>query len=374
MGYEFITQPQVFLAPITAAAGFNTLPPEYPLLTSYLYWSEVVTVPTSIFSIPHNGRPVLPEPGSFVVNVGGVLQSPTKYTVDPILSTINFNEPVSGYTPLEINFVQLATHSPSSQYFDYVEANSAFINNLTANTFVSLTSQNVIQTLTSIGIDNLSSINGFITNLSVVNLFGPKTSAINVFSPTVLRANTSKPSLELTQIASGNYFTVVTPDNLNTVFTINKTGTVGIGVSAPTNALEVSGNVIATSLSANNINVSDLFTNTATITSLVVKNITATSIDYFVTEVSTPSVVLSSEDNSKAYHFNTTSNTMTAVFPPILPDGFNVSIVNTGTGTIHFSSVQTPFILSTGLTNNTQYTGALIYKFNGLLYGVGVFE
>jgi hypothetical protein len=126
------------------------------------------------------------------------------------------------------------------------------------------------------------------------------------------------------------------------------------------------------------INTSNIVTtNRVTTNELVTNSLTATNVNYFV-KVTTSNVTFTSNDNSKAYHFNTNSpNTnLIAYFPNSLPNGFNVSVFNIGTGTITLSSDQTApnYINATGQLNETQYTGFFIYKANNELYGVGVFE
>ena len=128
------------------------------------------------------------------------------------------------------------------------------------------------------------------------------------------------------------------------------------------------------------------FTN-ATADSLVVAHLTAVS-DYFVQTIPKESVsrTFTSADNSKAFHFDTTDTTLSAIFPSSLPTGFNVSLYNISNGTIALSS--NTYIHHPGETiptlyasNSTKYTGAFIYKANdepgvpqGIFYGVGVFQ
>jgi hypothetical protein len=379
MGYEYITQPQIFLAPVTATYGFENAPPAYPLITSFQSWTSSNPEPKSVWPIP--GTWLLDiNSSAFIVSIGGVLQSPLDYTVQRIPNRrITFSAPVCANT--EIAVTQIATHAPSSQFFNYLQADSAFITDLTSNTFTYLTTQNIIQALTSATINSLTSIDGFITNLTTVNVYNaPSAWAINLFSPLIMGINSPETALTLTQAGTANYLTIIDPSDDKIIFTINKNNTVGVGVSAPTETLEVKGNLKVVGPSDGNIIADNeliapkLVVNQANINSLFVDGVTATSVDYYVTEISSDSKVFTNLDNSKSYHFNTTNNLISAIFPQNLPNGFNVSIVNTGTNTIYISSAQTPFLNATGFINETQYTGMFIYKSEGLLYGVGVFE
>lgn len=125
MGYEYITQPQIFLAPVTATNGFQGINEAYPLLTTYQSWTSTAAVDASAFPIPDTWT-MLNESGSFIVSVGGVIQPPSEYTVDRDLRTLTFNALVSG--GVEIAATQLATAAPSSQSFDYVTSVSANFN------------------------------------------------------------------------------------------------------------------------------------------------------------------------------------------------------------------------------------------------------
>ena len=68
---------------------------------------------------------------------------------------------------------------------------------------------------------------------------------------------------------------------------------------------------------------------------------------------------------------------ITAVFPSELQIGFNIGLMNVGTGTIYISSAQPGFINAyLGVnTNKTMNTGMYVYKHNNnQLYGVGMFN
>jgi len=159
MGYEFITQPQVFLAPISATNGILGMIENYPLLTQYGSWTITTTEPTSSFTVPLTGGIIANTPEQFIVNVGGVVQAPTKYTVDSITKTINFS--VSVPEGIEVSFTQLATHAPSSNQVENLLAT-----NKVETTLIEAISGNITELVTV----DLSSNTGIISNLVVENI------------------------------------------------------------------------------------------------------------------------------------------------------------------------------------------------------------
>jgi hypothetical protein len=94
-----------------------------------------------------------------------------------------------------------------------------------------------------------------------------------------------------------------------------------------------------------------------------------------VTTPGSDNIVFTDNDSGKVFHIDTTLNPeVTANFSVTLNDGFNVSLVNTGTGIIYVrSNFLTPFN-ARGDFNSTQHTGMFIYKTNEQLFGIGVFE
>lgn len=168
----------------------------------------------------------------------------------------------------------------------------------------------------------------------------------------------SKPlQISQTNITSLTSTLITTPsgnsDTWNAVSTI---------VRANSSSWEESAEVLPTVtnyLSTSNVQVSALTVSTPVIANYDV--ITVTS-----------SRTFTNADNSKVFHFNTTSSSLCAIFPSILPNGFNVGIVNVGTGTVVLSSDVT--INAPGTQNSTPYSGMFIYEVNNTLFGVGVFD
>jgi hypothetical protein len=121
----------------------------------------------------------------------------------------------------------------------------------------------------------------------------------------------------------------------------------------------------------NQINADTLNSNKGVFSSLSADNLVPGVVDFFVDTLN-QNTILSVSDNSKAYHCDT-SISFTVSFPEELPVGFNVSLVNIGTGTLFLSTDSV--LNAAGTFNETQYTGVLIYKAdNNQFYGIGVFE
>jgi hypothetical protein len=130
MGLEYITQPQVFLAPITAVNGIQGYEDPLPLVTTYQYWTSTANVNTNTFPIP-GFWPMLEEPASFLINIGGVPQTPSNYSIDKIGRRITFISDVSA--GIDVSFTQLAAAFLSSFNFAFVESVSGTFDNLFAN-------------------------------------------------------------------------------------------------------------------------------------------------------------------------------------------------------------------------------------------------
>ncbi len=74
-------------------------------------------------------------------------------------------------------------------------------------------------------------------------------------------------------------------------------------------------------------------------------------------------------DSGKIHHFSTTPNTiLSAIIPNSTQDGFNVALMNTGTGSLQIVATN---LASTGNIINTQFSGAYVYKDSDVVYAVG---
>jgi len=121
------------------------------------------------------------------------------------------------------------------------------------------------------------------------------------------------------------------------------------------------------------LNSTDFNTTNAIVTNLTADNVQFNVSNYEVNLI-TNDIEFSNNENSKAFHFDTdATSTINATFPDELTPGFNVSIFNTGNGTINLFA--SDLIRASGQSNSTPFTGMFIYKApDGLLYGIGVFE
>jgi hypothetical protein len=141
-------------------------------------------------------------------------------------------------------------------------------------------------------------------------------------------------------------------------------------------------NVNVNTLTANTVNI----TNTLTATSINTNILTANSVNTntltareVISDVNIDNIINTktfsySADNSKIFNFNTTSVSISAIFPSSLPNGFNVGITNIGTNTVYISSTQVNNLCATSNKNSTQFSGIYIYKTGNVLYGIGRFN
>lgn len=208
MGLEYIVQPQIFLGGLTALGpGIQGLTEQYPLLTTYYSWTSTASVDTSSFPIPIAAGSIYNGPGkeaSFIVSVGNVIQSPTEYTVDPILRTITFSSVVSA--GIEFAATQLATAAPSSQNFDYVKSVSAEFITLTATngSFNNLVVTNLTALSTTVNVIDIriSEVSGFRAT-GDVDVFGSVNVTNNInLTGSLVAANITSTSLTSTNITS----------------------------------------------------------------------------------------------------------------------------------------------------------------------------
>lgn len=262
MGLEYITQPQVFTAPITALQGIAGLYEAYPLLTTYQYWTSTAVVPASTFPIPGTWT-MLPEPGSFIVAVGGIIQPPTEYTIDRDNRRVNFNSLVSA--DLEVSFTQLATHAPSSQSFNYIQSVSGNFANLSARNIVVQNLSAISLTATNLFVTNLTALSSV---LNVVNISQYELSGFSVFGDVNITGNVNLTNL----LSSANVRTV------NLTATNAQIGSAFInGLTAITTSAQIS-SAIVNNLTAINAQITNLTSVNTQISSAVVTNLTGINV------------------------------------------------------------------------------------------------
>jgi hypothetical protein len=142
--------------------------------------------------------------------------------------------------------------------------------------------------------------------------------------------------------------------------------------------------VVFTELSATNLLTQKLTADNAFIKNISLQQVTANDVffqgtvitNFTATNIALSSYIFTNSDNSKVFHFDTTTQpVITAIFQNNnINNGFNVGIVNTGTGLIVLSSNFVPTINATNTFNSVQHSGIFVYKINNQLFGIGVFE
>lgn len=133
MSFEFIKNPQVFIAPITAVMGLQQGLEKYPYIVGYERWSTTINSTNSGTTINVPGAFLMAaEPEAYIINVGGVIQHPSEYTVNTNTRTINFTFTLST-VGLVVDCRQLATTAPSAAEFNLIKAvNTNITNTITA--------------------------------------------------------------------------------------------------------------------------------------------------------------------------------------------------------------------------------------------------
>jgi hypothetical protein len=103
---------------------------------------------------------------------------------------------------------------------------------------------------------------------------------------------------------------------------------------------------------------------------VVLSSLTVTN--YQVSSVTISNITFTNSDSGRTIQLNTTTTpSVTALFPGNLNNGFNVSIINAGLGTIYLSAGSP--LNASGSENSTPFSGMFIYKTGNELFGVGVF-
>lgn len=230
MGFELLTQPQVFTTRLTAIGGIEGYVP--PFISKFHTWTINTTVEGTTFDIPQDfvGLTHAPEE-AFIVNINGSIIPPTDFAVNVDFRKITFFSVIPANT--RINITQIGT----------VEMLTATFVELTGLKFfskdadiVSLSSAEAIITDLTVG-----RINGTLNVNGPVIATGPLTSGPITTDRITVNANTSNNAVGIFQSGTGNAFYA---QGSNAVpFVINNQGRVGIGTTTPGEALQVTGNL-----------------------------------------------------------------------------------------------------------------------------------
>lgn len=218
MGLEIISQPQLFLRPLTALNGVEGYVPPY----FATFHTCMTSSPVSSYTFPLTGQlglHITNSSDSYIVNIDGVVQPPPSYSVDANTRIITFVKPIPPNTEIfitqigtTVSMVSVASLTADKTYLRNAIAENLVVTSLTAlsaeirivditqyelsgytirgNTdvignfnvsqLISATNLEIVEKTTS---KTLSVTNGFITNLSA-----DKLSADSVFI-NVLSAN-----------------------------------------------------------------------------------------------------------------------------------------------------------------------------------------
>jgi hypothetical protein len=274
---------------------------------------------------------------------------------------------------------QLALKAP---ILNPVLSGTTITNNLSTQTLTatninvkSLSAQTL--TATNINVKSLSAQTLTATNINVgrdlewngYNRFSPKISAnaynlqdgqIYIDGPTLFDTTT------LSELTDVTY----------TIFVNGNTYSIGVSSKGLT-AFDANINrLVASSVDTNNLTTTNANVSVITAANANINTLTAREVisDVNVTNITTTKTFSYSADNSKIFNFNTASGSISAIFPGILPNGFNVGITNIGTNTVYISSTQVNNLCATSNKNSTQFSGIYIYKTNNALYGIGKFN
>jgi hypothetical protein len=220
MGYEILTQPQIFTKRLTAVGGIEGYVPPY--VARYYTWTIQTLTQSISYEIPFTwtGLSHAPSEG-YIVNIDGIIQPPPTYSVDADRYILFFTSPIpAGKT---IYLTQIGTTA------------------LTSNNYQELNAENL--TATNVIIDNLK-VKNKITDPLKVNLLTAENIIVDV--------NTSQPAVSITQRGTG--YALLVEDTFNsdlTPFVINSQGNVGVGTAFPTEKVTVNGSVLVNQINNN---------------------------------------------------------------------------------------------------------------------------
>jgi hypothetical protein len=225
MGYEILTQPQIFTKRLTAVGGIEGYIP--PFIAKFHTWTISVTSNETTFDIPQDFVGLTHAPDdAYIVNINGLIIPPPEFTVDYNFRKLILNTPASSGD--KINLTQIGTIALSTA--NYAE--------LTGTKFFSQDSL----------ITNLTSNSAIINNLRVNNkITHPLNVSLLSADNIIVDVDTINEAVRITQRGTGDVIRLEDSANPDaSPFIVKSNGDVGIGFTNPAQKLHVDGNIRAT--------------------------------------------------------------------------------------------------------------------------------
>lgn len=224
MGFELLTQPQVFTTRLTAIGGIEGYVP--PFIAKFHTWTVVTTSTNTTFNIPQDlvGLTHSPEE-AYIVNINKEIIPPTDFTIDYNFRRIIFNQPIPQNTTIRIT--QIGTIALSTTKYQSLTADNLFA----GQTKIEVDSNNPALHVIQNGTGNAIRVDGELEARDVIKISSENEAGNgreNNYIRTVPNGNL--------QFLSNN---LLTDDNIR-INIGDTTGYVGIGSEEPIGPLHVS--------------------------------------------------------------------------------------------------------------------------------------